>query len=140
MILEKMMRKFLLASVAALVLAVSPIALAQHGGGGHFGGGGGHFGGDGGHFGVPGGGGHLGAPGGRGGPPHGFSGGFRAPRPGLVRRASVRDISAGDSSAIGMSACSLSAAPDGFGVTIHVGGIRRGGGIIAAITDAGRKS
>ncbi|HEY2529423.1 MAG TPA: hypothetical protein VGJ20_16000 [Xanthobacteraceae bacterium] len=73
------MRKLLLASVAALVLAVSPIALAQHhggGGGGHFGGGGGmgHFGGGGGmgHFGGGGGMGHFGG----GGPP---GGGWRPP-------------------------------------------------------------
>jgi hypothetical protein len=40
----------------------------------------------------------------------GFSGGFMDLGLALVRRASVRDISAGDSFAIGMSACSLSAA------------------------------
>jgi hypothetical protein len=53
-----------------------------------------------------------------------------------VSRASVSDISAGggNSSVTGMSACSLPAAQAGFGVTIQVGGIRRGGGTIAAIT------
>jgi uncharacterized membrane protein HdeD (DUF308 family) len=42
----------------------------------------------------------------------------------------VREISTGgrNSSAVGIPACSLSAAQAGFGVTIHVGGI-------AAITD-----
>lgn len=53
----------------------------------------------------------------------------------LVRRASVRG-----SSATGIFTYSLSAAPAGFGVMIHVGGIRRGGGIIAAIFDVERKS
>jgi hypothetical protein len=52
-------------------------------------------------------------------------------------RASVREISTGgrNSSAVGIPACSLSAAQAGFGVMIHAGGIRRGGRIIAAITD-----
>jgi hypothetical protein len=57
-------------------------------------------------------------------------------------RASVSDISAGgqNSSVIGISTCSLPVAQAGFGVTIQVGGTRRGGGIIAAITVTTTKS
>ena len=70
-------RKIMLVAsgVLACVCLQTPIALAQHGGGGgHAGGGGGHFGGGGGHFG---GGAHAGAPHGSGPAGHGAASGFR---------------------------------------------------------------
>ena len=53
-------------------------------------------------------------------------------------RASAREISAGGRNSPAVGIMFITGGQAGFGVTIHVGGIRRGGRIIAAITDVRR--